>query len=259
MIKAIFFDIDGTLISYKDQKMSRRVKKALDLARKKGVLLFVATGRHRMEIEELGLDQEYQFDGYLTMNGGYCYNENEVLYQQPINQKDIQQVIDLIDEEDFPCMFIEANKMYINKHTPLVYEAQAVVGTAPAEITDIHRALDNDVFQFIPYVTEKKMEYLQLKLKQCKSVRWHESSWDVIPNNSGKEKAIEKVIAHYSIDISETMAFGDGHNDIDMLAYVGLGIAMGNAAKETKEASNYVTGSVDDDGIVDALKRFRVI
>ena len=62
--------------------------------------------------------------------------------------------------------------------------------------------------------------------------------------------------SHYGLDVSETMAFGDGGNDIGMLSHAGIGVAMGNASDEVKAAASYVTSSVDEDGIARALEKF---
>ena len=67
------------------------------------------------------------------------------------------------------------------------------------------------------------------------------------------------MIEYYQIDISEVMAFGDGKNDLDMVRYANIGVAMGNALDIVKEASDFVTKSVDDNGIVYALKELKVI
>ena len=70
---------------------------------------------------------------------------------------------------------------------------------------------------------------------------------------------IDKIIEHYGISLHETMAFGDGGNDMAMLRHAGIGVAMGNAGDEVKEAADYVTDSVDDDGVMNALRHFDVI
>ncbi len=67
------------------------------------------------------------------------------------------------------------------------------------------------------------------------------------------------MISHFGIDLSETMAFGDGGNDIGMLRHVALGVAMGNAAPEVKASADFVTTDVTDNGVENALRHFRLI
>ena len=68
MIKAIFFDIDGTLLSHRTKGIPQSTTEAFRLLRKKGILLFTSTGRHMLEMEDLPL-QNLDFDGYITLNG----------------------------------------------------------------------------------------------------------------------------------------------------------------------------------------------
>ena len=77
--------------------------------------------------------------------------------------------------------------------------------------------------------------------------------------DGGKNRGMERMLHHYGLTRSQSIAFGDGGNDIDMLRYAGLGVAMGNATDETKQAADYVTGSVDDGGIAQALRHFGVL
>ena len=87
MIKAIFFDVDGTLVSFKSHRIPDSTLEALDLARKKGIRLFVATGRQYYAIDNLG---DQAFDGFITLNGGYCVVGDEVIYRHPIDPADIE-------------------------------------------------------------------------------------------------------------------------------------------------------------------------
>ena len=80
MIKAIFLDIDGTLISGKRPSIKKEVIEGLKQVRKKGIQLFIASGRHMLELEELKLVEQFEFDGYLLLNGGYCIIGSQIIY-----------------------------------------------------------------------------------------------------------------------------------------------------------------------------------
>lgn len=73
MIKAIFFDIDGTLRDFEEKGIPEYTRRALDMAREAGMRLCIATGRHWLEIEEEGLLGDLEFDAYVTLNGQLCY------------------------------------------------------------------------------------------------------------------------------------------------------------------------------------------
>ena len=74
-----------------------------------------------------------------------------------------------------------------------------------------------------------------------------------------KQKGLDEIIRHFGIRLEDTIAFGDGGNDIPILRHAGIGVAMGNASDRVKEAADYVTTSVDDDGIANALRYLNVI
>ena len=89
--------------------------------------------------------------------------------------------------------------------------------------------------------------------------RWHPAFVDVTAKGNTKQNGIDQIIRHFGIKLEETMAFGDGGNDISMLRHAGIGVAMGNANDNVKAVADYVTTSVDEDGIAHALEQFKII
>ena len=81
----------------------------------------------------------------------------------------------------------------------------------------------------------------------------------MIAAGGGKDKGMDAILNHFGIAVEETMAFGDGENDLPMLRHAGIGVAMGNAGPKVQAEADYVTTSVDEDGIVCALKHFALL
>ena len=106
---------------------------------------------------------------------------------------------------------------------------------------------------------DEDLEVFSHVLKHCEPMRWYPLFADIIARGNSKSHGIDKVIEYYGIDLKDTMAFGDGGNDIPMLRHAGIGVAMGNAAPEVQNAANYITTSVDEDGILNALKHFGIL
>ena len=117
-----------------------------------------------------------------------------------------------------------------------------------------------DILQLNIFVDENKEKYLiDNVLKNSQSSRWNKSFADVNSKYGGKEVGIDKIIEYYGIKLEETIAFGDGGNDINMIKHAHIGVAMGNANKEVKEIADYITDDVDNDGVYKALKHFNLI
>jgi Cof subfamily protein (haloacid dehalogenase superfamily) len=93
----------------------------------------------------------------------------------------------------------------------------------------------------------------------CEFGRWHPAFVDITAKGNTKQNGIDQFIKHFGFKLEETMAFGDGGNDIGMLRHAGIGIAMGNAKDDVKAVADYVTDTVDEDGIYKAMKHFGII
>ena len=259
MIRGIFFDVDGTLISRKRSYISDSVIEVLKKLREQGIKLFIATGRHYIELEKLGINKQFTFDGYLTLNGGYFFNHKEAIYSNPINKDDVIRIVEYTTKHNLACSFVETDDMYLNKIDDLVIEAQIFLNTSLPLVKDITRVLNNDIYQIDPFVTSDEIKNIMALTKHCKYTQWYEYGYDVIPKAGGKHEGIKAMLEYYGFDKSEIMVFGDGHNDIEMLVLAGIGVCMGNGHKEAKKVSDFITKSVDEDGIVTALDYFSLI
>lgn len=252
MIKAAFFDIDGTLLSHKTNTVPASAAGALARLREQGILTFIATGRPICVLAELRPLEGLTFDGVISLNGSYCRNDKEVIFDSPIPREDIVTLLEYLKENPYPCIFVEAESMYINFHNDRVRRVQEAIHSSMPAIGDLNRGYDHNIYQIMLYMTDEELARLP-PLKHIRITRWTYGGVDVIPASGGKSLGIEKILEYYGISKKETIAFGDGENDVDMLRAVGTAVAMGNACGAAKEAAHYVTDSVDDDGIWNAL------
>ena len=89
-------------------------KVLITLGIKQGIKLFIATGRHYLELELLGINNQFTFDGYLTLNGGYCFDHKGVIYSNPINKEDVKRVVEYTTKHNLACSFVESDSLYVN-------------------------------------------------------------------------------------------------------------------------------------------------
>ncbi|MGN0478541.1 MAG: Cof-type HAD-IIB family hydrolase [Hominenteromicrobium sp.] len=255
-IRAIFFDIDGTLLGA-GRRMPDSALHALKLAREKGILLFVATGR----VTEMTafLRDLFDFDGYLTLTGQYCFDRNgRVLHALPHDKDDIRLLMKLQAAAPFPCLIAEDTRCFMASECEQARRHFISHGLKPPEIYDIRRIEAHDVYQLVTY----DPEITDARLAPLKHIRITNAAsycHDVIPAAGGKHVGIRRTAEHYAIGPEEILVFGDGRNDADMLRSAGFGVAMGNACPEAKAAADYITDPVDENGVYNALKNLQVI
>ena len=114
---------------------------------------------------------------------------------------------------------------------------------------------DEDVYQIVAFVDPILEEDLLSEMHGCRSTRWHERGIDIIPQNGSKKMGMEKVMEYFQLEREQIMAFGDGKNDIEMLSFAGVGVAMGNASDLVKGYADEVCEDAKDGGIYQTLKR----
>ena len=259
MIKAIFFDIDGTLLSFNTHTVPPSTIAAFSALKRCGVKVFIATGRALNQIDGLG---DLSFDGYITMNGAYCVDaRHELIHKSIIPLDDIEALIRYQEEkEQFPVAFMTSKEMTVNYIDEKVVGLSELVNIPLPLVKSIREAARNEVLQMDIYIDkEKEREIMRKALVHCQASRWNPIFADVNLRGCSKQSGIDHILEYYGLKLDETMGFGDGGNDIPMLRHVAIGVAMGNASDEVKRTANYVTDSVDDDGIWNALKHFKII
>ena len=262
MIKALFLDIDGTLVSFNTHRVPPSTIAALEQAKARGVRIFIATGRTTLLINNLcELQERNLIDGYVTLNGSYCIIGKQVVYKGAIPTGDVRAMLDFCTGRQRPCIVVAEHNLCVCNHQPIVdklFHDFLKVDYLPRRTVD--EALQmGDIFQLTPFIDEEQEREIMSRLPGCESGRWYPAFTDVTARGNNKQKGIDEIIRPLGIRVDETMAFGDGGNDIPMLRHAGIGVAMGNAADEVKAAAKYVTTSVDEDGISKALQHFGIL
>lgn len=252
MIKAIFFDIDNTLFSHRTHHIPESARKAIYALKQKGILLFTATGRPLSGM--LNLITELPFDGYITLNGQFCLDKNEeLIYHAPIGQSDTDYIVSAFTRKEIHAIMIERDRMYSN------FAKESFEQDVTAPVPPIGDYTGGNIYQLIVFGDDDTFRKLMSHLPGCKMTRWNSYGVDIISKDGGKVVGIRHFLEHFHLRQDEIMAFGDAENDIDMLRFAGVGIAMGNADNAVKEQADYVTEDIDRDGIYLALKHYGVL
>ena len=246
LVKIIFFDIDGTLIDPKTKRISEKTKKTLALLRQRGIKLCVATGRPIASLPDLS---DLHFDAFCTSNGSLCYTEDSIIYNKPIPPEDVITVIQNATAIGRSVSAAVRERLVANGLDPDLADYYRVAGLELTVADDFEEACKKDVYQLMVGCRKSDHTVLTRNTKKVKVTCSWDRAVDIIPTDSGKAVAIEKVLSYFQLDAANAIAFGDSFNDLDMLQSVGIGIAMGNAPDELKKVAAHVCGSVADDGI----------
>lgn len=256
MIKAAFFDIDGTLLSFKTHLVSPGTIQAFEELHRQGIHTFISSGRPKVLIPPMPVG----FDGYVTMNGGYCFVGNQVLLCNPIPQQETDRWLQYAEQENLCTMIFTEHEMFVNTHSdPVANAIRNQLEFQMPPLLPTRQMMGRETFQVIAIMpAERDNDVLQM-LPHCRLPRWHPQFSDLVNADNSKATGIDSILHHYGIDRNECIGFGDGGNDIEMLDFCGIGVAMGNADDNVKAHADYVTTSVDDEGIANALRQLHII
>jgi Cof subfamily protein (haloacid dehalogenase superfamily) len=256
MIKAVFFDIDGTLVSFKTHQMPDSALKALQQLKANGIHCFIATGRGKGGLEVVS---RFPFDGYITLNGQYDYTPEKVIYENFIPRKDIHILMEELKKHPFPCGFQMEEKKVFNYRDERVDEIHAITRNDDQPAGDVSDVENHKVYQAMAFISKEEEKELMQKLTGCTSARWHPYFTDISPLGGTKVIGMDLFARYYGFTMEETMAVGDGGNDIQMLKHAGTSIAMGNGEEEVKAIADYVTDDVDHDGLMKAMEHYHLL
>ena len=256
-IKIIFFDIDGTLVSFKSHTVPESARRAIARLREQGVKVFIATGRL---MKHVAIVNDIEVDGYITVNGGYCITSTgEVIFESAFPRATVERVIDLSEQYGFDLNVMTHEDMYVSSMGERVQKIASMINIMPT-VADVRAiAATQPVVQMCPYISRELEQEIMPLLPDCVGSRWIETFMDLNVRGVDKSLGIQQVMSYYSLTMAEAMAFGDGGNDLPMVRDAAVGVAMGNACDELKAVADYITSSVDEDGVSRALEHFGLI
>lgn len=256
MKKILFFDVDGTLYN-SEKKLPQSAKEAVFKAKENGYEIAIATGRAPFMIDSI--IQELEIDTFVTFNGQYVVYKNEVIFTDGIPPKKLSEIIEFGHERNHPVVFLDEEKMIasVENHEFVRHSLKALRYPYPSINPKFYET--NPVYQTLIFMEEKDEPLYKETFSNVNFVRWHKYSCDILPKQGSKARGIQKLLEIMNIPIDQTIAFGDGLNDIEMLQSVGLGVAMGNAHDDVKKVADVVGGHVDEDGLANVMKRLEII
>ncbi|MFW5441046.1 Cof-type HAD-IIB family hydrolase [Aerococcus urinaeequi] len=249
--RVAFFDIDGTLFDSSkyhlpiEQKVPESTYLAIEKLKANGVLPIIATGRWKNRAQDLG--DLLKIDSFITSNGQAVHIENDLVYQNYIDQALVERTIDEMRSRDVPGFFDTKKGLHL---LPNVFHAKDY--GEPFKIVDDSEYPEH-VLQML--VTTENIRIVSDWLTELKVVQTGPTHLDIYPFDVSKANGIDRVLEILNMDISQTYAFGDADNDLEMLAKVGTSVAMGNGTDNVKKTADIITSEVWNDGIYKACEQ----
>jgi len=258
----VAIDLDDTLLDSR-LRISRECRVAITRVREAGVKVTLATGR----MFSSALPYARQLDmnvPLITYQGAWVRNSlsGETLYYRPVPRKWARALLARVREFGYHCQTYIDDRLCMEALTEEGKAYAELAGVTPVIVDRLEDVMDQDPLKLLVinndtgrldelervllaefgehlYITKSKPFYLE-----------------AMHPEATKGKALEAVARYFGINRAEVMAVGDSYNDLDMLQWAGLGVAMANAREEVRRAADYVTLSNEEHGVAEALTKF---
>lgn len=265
MYKLIALDMDGTLLTT-DKRISKRSKAAIKSAEEKGVKVVLASGRPLngliKSLEELNLlkDEDY----VLSFNGGLVQNTKtqKIVSKLPLKGSDLKYIYKISKELNINIHAFSEKEGLIAPKISQYTEYEAEINGIDINIKDFNTVDDDDdIIKFMMIdpqeILDPAIEKLPVEVYEKYSV-FKSSPFFLEFTNKEVDKGLglKKLGEYLGIKREEMIACGDAGNDLSMIKYAGLGVAMENATEEIKEAADFITTSNDEDGVANVIEKF---
>lgn len=262
----IALDLDGTLLT-DDKKISERTKQVLFKAKEEGHIVVISTGRpHRASINyyyELGLDTPMvNFNGALIH---HPQNRNWDALHNPMPIRTAHKIIEACHDLRVNNILAEVlDDVYIDSFdSKLIGFFDEIENEAPYVIGNLKQKLEEDPTSILVYPEEEQVQQLRSHLDDYHAEVIEHRKWgapwnviEIIKKGMNKAVGLKKIAHYFDIPQDQIIAFGDEDNDLEMIDYAGVGVAMGNAIDELKSLAKHVTATNEEDGIGAFLEEY---
>lgn len=260
--KLVAVDMDGTLLTPK-LEISKKTVKTINKVIEKGVIFTLSTGR--MYLAAIPFANMLNLDvPIITCNGALtkCSKTGKVYEEKIIDKEHSSEIIKYCEKFGLSVSIYMEDDIYIKRNSENIDIHLQLDHAKPQIVEDFDHLLDGSIIKImfnssdkydLELHTRKLYELYKEKLNFYFSLPHFV---EIVHKKANKRNALENIAIKFNIKREEIIAIGDNFNDMDMIEYAGLGVAMGNAPDYLKEAADFVTHSNDEDGVRHVLERF---
>ncbi len=263
--KVLAFDIDGTLTNSQKQ-IEVSTKNAIRRAAEQGCTIAIATGRPIQGVREFANELNFQkIKGYvISLNGGLVmsWQDGKIIQEKKIPAEFNGKICDLAKEHGVTLLTYEGDDVITEKPEDEYVQFETRINKIKArKVDNLKEYLNFTVPKFIMVGDGDILAEVEKKVKPLLEndldvYRSEPFFLEILPKGINKANALEMLLKEVGAAREELMAFGDGYNDISMIEYAGMGVAMANGNDLIKEKADYVAPSNDEGGIAHVLEKF---
>lgn len=260
MKKLICFDMDMTLLDHKTFEIPASAMEALEGLRERGCIIAIASGRDMDNEFSRPLAELVHPDAIVHSNGQKVTVGDRILRQKFMEPGLIRELMDFAGPRGICIGFNIGDKGCYLHREKVIKRERELFGSCDREFIDPSHLLESPLYALALFGTpqeaariEEAFPMLKLPLFAAKE------GADIIYREASKAAGIQVLLDYYGLSREDVIAFGDSMNDLEMIQFAGVGVAMGNAIPELKEAADFVTKPIDQDGVLYGLQHLGVL
>ncbi|ADQ06375.1 Cof-like hydrolase [Caldicellulosiruptor hydrothermalis 108] len=260
MIKLVATDLDDTLFT-KDLTVTEKNIKALEFLKQNGVILILASGRPYPSVKKVAYDLQ-NFYPMITYQGALVYDpkNDKKLYGCEILPDDAKELVRLAKDEGIHVHIYIDNIWYVEAINEKTEYYKNLTKLEPHMVENLLEFIDRPVTKVLFFDEHERLKALKESLPEDFSKKFNimfskPFFLEFTDINVSKGNALKFLTEYYGLKREEVMAIGDGDNDISMIEYAGIGVAVENAVEKLKEAADFVVAKSDDSGFAQAIEK----
>lgn len=265
--KAIVLDLDGTLTNSK-KEITPATKEALMEAQRNGMHVVLASGRPTYGISPLAEELEIgSYDGYVMAYNGGCvtsWRNKDVVYNQVLPPDIVGELYKAAKEgeENFEILTYQGEGIAATNIEDEYVKHEAFINKMPlTQYDDFVGQVQHPINKCLIVGEPSRLAVLEKQMAKrlegrCSVYRSADFFLECVPCGIDKAASLSRLLSTIKITREETIAVGDGYNDLSMIEFAGFGVAMANAVEEVKRKADFITTSNEDDGVANVINRF---
>ncbi len=265
MKKMLVLDIDGTLTNSKKEIAPRTLKNLINI-QKQGHIVVLASGRPTPGMNKIAKQLELEkYGGYiLSYNGARVINAKtgEIVYQKTLDNDMLNKLYDFAIRSDIGLVTYEKNGVITGTRVDEWMEFEARInGLSINKISNFVEYVDFPVNKCLltaatDVAPKFEEELVKLYSNRASIYRSEPFFIEVMPKGIDKAASLDRLVNALGMKVEDVIACGDGFNDMSMIKYAGIGVAMANAQKVVKEVADYITLSNDEEGLIPVIEKY---